>query len=278
MNNVNLQQAGGFPLETDTLDFMQSAYKFLQAFSAIVGDNYVLSGCIKTGANVSDGVIVIAGEVLQFKGGIEQSNIIIREEGVTRLFENGLSKDVFITRYAAFGNGVGAIAWNTVQRFKGLLNFKDLPHEKTNAFDLDDESKLATAKSVKLLNDKVNNILPAGIIVTWSGSMSTIPFGYALCDGQDGRPDLRDKFILGAGLNYPIGSVGGEKAHTLTISEMPRHRFQVANVPFGQNYSAGSGGSRNSVDATTIFTNYLGDDVPHNNMPPYYSLAYIIKL
>lgn len=41
-----------------------------------------------------------------------------------------------------------------------------------------------------------------GIIVLWWGAIVDIPAGWALCDGAGGRPDLRDKFIIGAGDNY----------------------------------------------------------------------------
>lgn len=281
MNNVLLQQAGGFPLETDTLDFMQNAYKFLQAFTALAGDNYVLSGCIKAGANVGDGVIVVAGEVMEFRGGIEQSNIIIREERITRPFENGQVKDVFVTRYAAFGNGVGAIAWNTIQRFKSLVNFKDLPHEKSNAIDLDDENKLATAKAVKLLNDKVDTVLPSGCILIWKGSIASIPNGFALCDGVDGRPDLRNKFVLGAGSLYPVGGVGGDVNRTLTASNLPTFTIngkgfqEVENVWKGGGASSPNNGTGREVDRT--FT-YIGASQAFSIIPPYYALAYIIKL
>ncbi len=49
---------------------------------------------------------------------------------------------------------------------------------------------------------------PVGTIVVWSGDMDNIPDGWALCDGQDGRPDLRDKFVLGAGGTYNPGAAG----------------------------------------------------------------------
>lgn len=278
MNNVNLQQAGGFPLETDTLDFMQTAYKSLQSLAAIGGDNFVLKGCVKNGANVTDGFVVIAGEVLEFRGGLEQSHIIIRTEGSNRPFENGQVKEVFVVRYATFGNGIGAIEWSTIKRLKTLDTFKDLPHEASSSINLDDETKLATSKAIKLLNDKINALLPANIILIWSGAINAIPNGFALCDGQEGRPDLRDKFVLGAGLNYPVGAIGGEKEHRLTINEMPSHshNFDPGDV---------NGKSDNANDRNVRVpgnenrqTNSVGGDMPHNNMPPYYAFAYIIKL
>ena len=57
----------------------------------------------------------------------------------------------------------------------------------------------------------------------WSGSSSNIPSGWLLCNGSNGTPDLRDRFIVGTGGSYGVGFTGGEVTHTLTIAEMPRH-------------------------------------------------------
>ena len=68
---------------------------------------------------------------------------------------------------------------------------------------------------------------PAGAIVAWSGSVDAIPVGWALCNGENGTPDLRDKFILGAGGSYSVGAAGGEAAHTLTTLEIPDHNHAL---------------------------------------------------
>lgn len=58
-----------------------------------------------------------------------------------------------------------------------------------------------------------------GVIVDYSGSASTIPKGWALCDGSNGTPDLRNKFIVGAGDTYAVGATGGSNvAHTHSLS------------------------------------------------------------
>jgi hypothetical protein len=51
--------------------------------------------------------------------------------------------------------------------------------------------------------------VPAGCIMIWSGSIITIPAGFVLCNGQNGTPDLRDKFVMGAGGTRPVGQTGG---------------------------------------------------------------------
>jgi microcystin-dependent protein len=129
------------------------------------------------------------------------------------------------------------------------------------------------------------NGVPKGVIVMWSGRILDIPPGWALCDGTNGTPDLRDKFIVGARqddggfsktkVTGALTTVGGEAAHKLTIEEMPAHVHSIGCAQAGGTISAGdawntSGGASN--------TSSSGGSVPHNNLPPYYSLAFIMKL
>lgn len=80
----------------------------------------------------------------------------------------------------------------------------------------------------KVLFDKIDKYLvPAGIITMWSGSSNNIPTGWALCNGQNGTPDLRDKFLVGAGNTYQVGATGGNASHTITTDEMPSHTHKL---------------------------------------------------
>ena len=45
-----------------------------------------------------------------------------------------------------------------------------------------------------------------GMIAQWAGSVDAIPEGWLLCDGQNGTPDLRDKFVVAAGAKFPVGA------------------------------------------------------------------------
>ena len=58
-------------------------------------------------------------------------------------------------------------------------------------------------------NGQKLNLIPTGIISMWSGALNAIPSGWALCNGENGTPDLRDKFVVGAGGNYGVGATGG---------------------------------------------------------------------
>ena len=55
----------------------------------------------------------------------------------------------------------------------------------------------------------VANPVPSGAIIMWSGSIGSIPAGYYICDGNNGTPDLRDRFVVGSGNTYAVGNTGG---------------------------------------------------------------------
>lgn len=126
---------------------------------------------------------------------------------------------------------------------------------------------------------------PSGGIIIWSGASDAVPSGWALCDGANGTPDLRDRFVVGAGSTYAVGAKGGEAVHTLTENEMPRHRHDLpGEVGYNWLYEDSSQGhklwiaSDDPHDAPDPETHYTGGNQPHNNLPPYYALCYIMKL
>jgi microcystin-dependent protein len=138
---------------------------------------------------------------------------------------------------------------------------------------------------------EAGNGVPRGAIIMWSGAINQIPSGWALCDGTNGTPDLRDRFIMGAGNNYAIGDIGGESSHVLTVTEMPVHTHiqnahghqMLVQGNDGTTRTRGGGvGTSYTVDSgvlqSTATNQNAGGGAGHNNLPPYYALAFIIKL
>jgi len=83
------------------------------------------------------------------------------------------------------------------------------------------------------------NFLPKGSIIAFYGD--TIPPGWRICDGNDGTPDLRGRFILGSGkgdglTNRNPGDSGGSETHKLSINEIPSHSHSITNDVLFQEY------------------------------------------
>jgi hypothetical protein len=145
--------------------------------------------------------------------------------------------------------------------------------------------------------------IPAGGIFLWSGSIGSIPAGYVLCNGSNGTPDLRDRFIVGAGSTYAVDATGGSAdatvvshTHTATSTSTvtdPQHNHSSPTNSVtgpgtggGGRYIAGDGGGGN-VNTTSVSTGITvgttttvataGTSGTNANLPPYYALCYIMK-
>jgi hypothetical protein len=117
--------------------------------------------------------------------------------------------------------------------------------------------------------------VPTGGIIMWSGSIANIPSGFALCDGTSGTPDLTDRFVVGAGgSEYSVGNTGGQKEVQLTVAEMPSHTHSANYATSGSNFQGPNFQGRGNKQSATGST---GGDQAHENRPPYYALAYIMK-
>ena len=173
--------------------------------------------------------------------------------------------------------------------------------------DLTVKGKLTTNNNLQV--DGQFNYLPEGSIISWTGTKA--PSGWALCDGGNGTPDLRGRFILGLGqgeglTDRTINKTGGEETHTLSIKEMPSHNHYGRTGELGEDLKFKDDGDhkheydkpvtkgkkmgdkRDSYGKKTANTsgtgghkhiiNSQGGGIAHNNMPPFYVLAYIMKL
>jgi hypothetical protein len=135
----------------------------------------------------------------------------------------------------------------------------------------------------------------AGMIMLWSGSVASIPTGWLLCDGTSSTPDLRDKFVVGAGSTYAVGATGGSAnavvvSHTHTVTDPGHNHAPSAGTFFWTDATAqtGAGASStfgylsntvtNTATATTGVTIVTaGVSGTNANLPPYYALCYIMK-
>ena len=68
----------------------------------------------------------------------------------------------------------------------------------------------------------------SGMIILWSGNTGNIPTGFVLCDGNNGTPNLTDRFVVGAGAAYSPGATGGSSSVTLSTSQLPSHNHSFS--------------------------------------------------
>jgi microcystin-dependent protein len=71
-------------------------------------------------------------------------------------------------------------------------------------------------------------LVPSGVITLWSGSTASIPSGWVLCNGSNSTPDLRDRFVVGAGSTYAVNATGGANTVTLDATMIPAHTHTVS--------------------------------------------------
>jgi len=145
----------------------------------------------------------------------------------------------------------------------------------------------------------VGTTIPTGMISLWYGSIGSVPTGWYLCDGTNGTPDLRDRFVVGGGSTYAVGATGGSAnaivvSHTHTASStstvtdpghfhsytQPSPGTLVPNINgTGQGAVSGSTGSKTTgiTVATSTTVDTAGTSGTNANLPPYYALAYVMK-
>ena len=145
------------------------------------------------------------------------------------------------------------------------------------------------------------NIVPSGGIIMWSGTLSQIPAGWALCDGTKGTPDFHDRFICSVDVGQNPGITGGANSYSRTVAQLPNHTHTGTTASSGShvhNFSRdankyGMSGSINTAypswtsipsnippagDHTHTFTtDATGSGASIDNRPLYYKLAFIIK-
>lgn len=173
---------------------------------------------------------------------------------------------------------------------KGGDLFKQTKAQFTNNIN----SNAINATSANITNLTAQNcagFVPVGSIIMWSGdesNLNLIPNNWRLCDGTNGTPDLRDRFIVGAGNNYDIGESGGSDSVTLTQDNIPEHshEFRVNYV----NQIEVFGSSVTDFYVVTVnwpdtafpkrITSPFGKTTPDpiSITPRYYAVAYIMRM
>ncbi len=279
MNKINFTAKDNFPLSSDTMEMMQQMIGLSANTALLGGANYILSGCVDDGnGNVGAGLVVIGGEILPFEAGIKKAKITIQQTSKTLTAFGVDYPEAYLYRTAKFSD-------------TGEYNWSDFIQVLTN----------------QQLESKINALKEesTGFVKMWSGRIDRVPEGYLLCNGDTvttaqypelayslGKeteesftlPDLRKRFVAGydnSAEGYSaIGVTGGAEKITLTIEQMPNHTHDVEFVDekWGDNANSRPFPNPAGTSGYTAQTTSTGGGKEHENRPPYYVLAYVIKV
>jgi len=301
----------------------------------IIGSNFITSGDVLSGGGISVAGAVLANNVqansvtapilnaanVQITGNlvvsgnatvngtttfINTTNLNISDKNIT--IANGVSSSALID-----GAGIDAgnptvayiryshanVGWGTANNFNVGSNLTVGGTSTLTGVATAPTAANTVANTQIATTAFVRNIIPTGVITLWYGSIASVPNGWYLCDGGNGTPDLRDRFIVGAGSTYAVDATGGSAnavlvSHTHTANSVVTdsghahlsNSIGLDNVTI--NFS-GTGGldyntsgsqetSSNTTGITVATTNSTeGVSATNANLPPYYALAYIMK-
>ena len=179
-------------------------------------------------------------------------------------------------------------------------NSGNQPNRVDNDFRYNPNTNTLTVGTISATNVVATGTgaFQSGMIIAWSGAVSDIPTGFVLCDGNNSTPDLRDRFIIGAGNNFNPGNTGGNNSVTLSEANLPSHQhYVVSNSLGGQNRTNSNVSANNQVakgtGAGNLYESYnlastggsasagrsssVGSGTAFDNKPLYHALCYIMK-
>ncbi|WP_281322150.1 hypothetical protein [Flavobacterium aestivum] len=255
MNSFNFIQAGGFPMDVDVLDQMQTAYKLYNGLGALAGDMVIIKGCTLTGSTVSDGVVYINGEVLEFRSGIVDTNVIIVQQAQSKEFENGNVNEVYYTRYATFGVATTSFPWTSFKRaFPTSLIVEELAKkaEKTVVDSLIQRVGVIEQR-VGVIEEKLGTIARGAEVNVQADMNVTDVNNDAYVKNKPTMPTIPKSEILYKGF-FTLGDPIGESTYLITFPSVGTANYAVLGSLEGRN------GNR-SID---IGTSYIIFSREHN--------------
>lgn len=321
LGNFLTQANKDFPLDCETLDYLQELAALAELAGNIAGDRVVLCGCEANadGTRRGEGYVFVRtqsrpeGEVMPWEGGPTTGGMYVKQEAVSVSANNTDYPKAYTRRSLAPGIGTENYSWDD---FTDIRTIKELM----------DENRDLRAELAGLQPS------PLGVVELWSGT--EVPPGYALCDGRQLRaaeypglyaaigttfntgvsasgtrytteagsfrlPDLRGRFVAGqhdSDSDYQAkGSGGGKKKITLTERELPAHSHETKDYYYAESSTSAEGnydivktngqlgGYRTDRDNDALLwykhqTENAGEGLAVDIRPPYYVLAYIMRL
>lgn len=296
MNKGNFTAKSSFPPSTYMLDFLQKQSFMAGNIAQLGGQNYILSGCAENGTTVNAGLIVINGEILPFEAGTKKTKITIQETIVKDHAFGVDYPEAYVMRVAKF-NDNGEYNWAD---FAQVLTNRQLEEKLSSIRGEPPGFKMEWTGRVDRIPD--NYKLADGSVLKTADYPELAWYYGRENDESFNLPDLRHLFIVGydsTKTDYnEIGKTGGLEKVTLTINEIPSHDhvknrlFNKLSAKAGDiddqstpgdidhenaalEYNVGGMNADRWSDATI---QKVGGGKEHENRPPFYTLAFLIKI
>lgn len=241
-NYLAPQNNNSFPVDCETLDYLQTNQRMAEMLGAIAGDKIILSGCELSGSTRSAGYVFLKttdypeGEVLYFEGGTGAALTLVKQN-ISVMANANPYPTAYTTR-------------KLVAAAVGDYNWADFA-------PLGDKTNRQLRQELTALQSTVNSLsaVPVGSIMIWSGA--TAPENWHLCDGAHLNsaaypalyavightyggyaeddfclPDMQGRFVAGKGANgyNSLGSKGGANSVALEVDEMPSHNHRLGTL------------------------------------------------
>ena len=268
-----LQSNKDFPADCEMLDYMQTNAHVVSIIGNLAGDKAILLGCVLTGGGTqrNEGYVFLRtkehpeGEVLYWEGGSISGGMYLKQAAIPVQAQGYEYPQAYVERSLAPGVGEENYKWEDFRIPDGYALCEGQQLKQSEYPEL-----------YKAIGSTYNNAYDC------NGRKLSTTSGYFRL------PDLRGRFVVGYNVSDAdygsYGKVGGEKKHTLTVDEMPSHAHGE-NLWTGGNGSWRSGGNNSYPEAvswhdrTTPFgtTDRTGGGSSHENRPPYYTLAYVMR-
>jgi microcystin-dependent protein len=300
MNSINFSGQPDYPLACQDMDMLQEMITLSAALSYLGGDKYILKGCADNDGIVDDGIVVINGTPYRFVGGQKREKVTVVETKIDRMEFGKTYPEARTVRIATFSDA-------------GAHNWSDFERATTNRELRDKFASIRgdTPGTVKMWAGQVSKI-PAGYRLCNGDEMLINDYPelfdvLGVAFGGDGLnsfrlPDLRGRFVVGYDNSDNdcniIGQKGGMRSVALTEDEIPEHDhtkgvyfnklsarasdIDATNTPGAIDNNAPDaeyriGGMTNlQWQESTIAK--VGKGEAHENRPPFFVLAYIIKV
>lgn len=263
------QQAGavyvGLEVKDSAGEIVPRQRLFAVPFAAVANDVRKISGDVTIGGNISMGA---------------SGNVTVTKDGITQTSGSSTFQNVVAN---------GSVAASGMVTANGGLTVNGGTLKVNTDLEIDSGRKLTVGGSEIVP-------VPVGGIIMWTQAGLPDSEHWAICDGSTRNgvktPDLRSRFIVGAGSGYALGATGGADRVTLTEGQMPRHRHNYAGddqlegiettwdctEARGRTDSHYDASSKLSGDSKVYWTSRAGNNEAHENRPPYYALYFIMRV